>query len=87
MITLLHQMLPSMSLCILQFLNSEINLSSPNNLMVYRNELLRAIELRLTALKGELAAAIDQAAGTTCSFEDVINIEKFSYYFGAVEMR
>ncbi|XP_016449090.1 uncharacterized protein LOC107774133 isoform X3 [Nicotiana tabacum] len=52
-----------------------------------KNELLRAIELRLTALKGELAAAIDQAAGTTCSFEDVINIEKFSYYFGAVEMR
>ncbi|XP_075111242.1 uncharacterized protein LOC142181707 isoform X2 [Nicotiana tabacum] len=52
-----------------------------------KNELLRAIELRLTALKGELAAAIDQAAGTTCSFEDIINIEKFSYYFGAVELR
>ncbi|XP_060181569.1 uncharacterized protein LOC132611179 isoform X1 [Lycium barbarum] len=52
-----------------------------------KNELLRAMDLRLTALKGELAAAFDQAAGTTCSFEDTINIEKFSYYFGAVELR
>ncbi|MCE0482059.1 hypothetical protein HAX54_040438 [Datura stramonium] len=52
-----------------------------------KNELLRAMDLRLTALKGELAAAFDQAAGTTCSFEDIINIEKFSYYFGAVEFR
>ncbi|KAK4351205.1 hypothetical protein RND71_030518 [Anisodus tanguticus] len=45
------------------------------------------MDLRLTALKGEIAAAFDQAAGTTCSFEDIINIEKFSYYFGAVELR
>ncbi|KAJ8552879.1 hypothetical protein K7X08_020272 [Anisodus acutangulus] len=52
-----------------------------------KNELLRAMDLRLTALKGELADAFDQAAGTTCSFEDIINIEKFSYYFGAVELR
>ncbi|KAK4363529.1 hypothetical protein RND71_018770 [Anisodus tanguticus] len=51
-----------------------------------KNELLRVMDLRLTALKGELAAAFDQAAGTTCSFEDIINIEKFSYYFGAVEL-
>lgn len=55
--------------------------------MVNRNELLRAMDLRLTALKGELAAAFDQAAGTRCSFEDIIDIEKFSYYFGAVELR
>ncbi|XP_016565015.1 serine/arginine repetitive matrix protein 2 isoform X2 [Capsicum annuum] len=52
-----------------------------------KNELLRAMDLRLTALKGELAAAFDQAAGTRCSFEDIIDIEKFSYYFGAVELR
>ncbi|CAN4085181.1 unnamed protein product [Withania somnifera] len=52
-----------------------------------KNELLRAIDLRLAALKGELAAAFVQAAGTICSFEDIINIEKFSYYFGAVELR
>lgn len=55
--------------------------------MVNRNELLRAMDLRLAALKGELAAALCQAAGTACSFEDIINIEKFSYYFGAVELR
>lgn len=55
--------------------------------MVNRNELLRAIDLRLTALKGELAATLNQAAGTTCSFENIINIEKFSYYLGAVELR
>ncbi|TMX01620.1 hypothetical protein EJD97_024104 [Solanum chilense] len=52
-----------------------------------KNELLRAIDLRLTALKGELAATLNQAAGTTCSFENIINIEKFSYYLGAVELR
>ncbi|CAN4123447.1 unnamed protein product [Withania somnifera] len=52
-----------------------------------KNELLRAMDLRLTSLKGKLAAAFDQAAGITCSFEDIINIEKFSYYFGAVELR
>lgn len=52
-----------------------------------KNELLRAMDLRLTALKGELAAALYRAAGSACSFNDIINIEKFSYYFGAVELR
>ncbi|MCE0481258.1 hypothetical protein HAX54_038853 [Datura stramonium] len=52
-----------------------------------KNELLRAMNLRLAALTEELASVFDQAVGTKCSFEDITNIEKFSYYFGAVDLR
>lgn len=45
------------------------------------------MDLRLTALTEELAAVFDQAVGTNCSFGDITNIEKFSYYFGAVDLR
>lgn len=71
----------------LEILNSVIILASPKILTVNRNELLRAMDLRLAALTGELAAVFDKAVGTKCSFEDITNIEKFSYYFGAVDLR
>ncbi|CAH9090676.1 unnamed protein product [Cuscuta epithymum] len=52
-----------------------------------KNELMRAIDLRLTALRRELGDAFDQAAGTNCSCEDIIRIEKFSDHFGAADLR
>lgn len=60
---------------------------NPSSSDASKNELLRAMDLRLTAITEELAAVFDQAVGTKCSFQDITNIEKFSYYFGAVELR
>ncbi|XP_059298769.1 uncharacterized protein LOC132051631 [Lycium ferocissimum] len=60
---------------------------NPSSADASKNELLRAMDLRLTALTEELAAVFDQAVGTKCSFEDITNIENFSYYFGAVDLR
>ncbi|KAK6117832.1 hypothetical protein DH2020_048430 [Rehmannia glutinosa] len=58
-----------------------------NLTVAYRNELLKAIDLRLTALRGELEAAFDQAAGSTSSVEEMTDIEKFSHHFGSIELR
>ncbi|CAH9098106.1 unnamed protein product [Cuscuta europaea] len=52
-----------------------------------KNELMRAIDLRLTTLRRELGDAFDQAAGTYCSGEDIFGIEKFSDHFGAADLR
>ncbi|KAK2988948.1 hypothetical protein RJ640_026216 [Escallonia rubra] len=52
-----------------------------------KHELLRAVDLRLTALRGELAATYNQAAGLTCSPDDLINLEILSHHFGAGDIR
>ncbi|XP_024989495.1 histone H3.v1-like isoform X2 [Cynara cardunculus var. scolymus] len=52
-----------------------------------KNELLRAVELRLTALKDEIAAAFDQATGARCSTKDLSDLENFAHHFGAKKIR
>lgn len=52
-----------------------------------RNELLRAVDLRLTALKDELALAFDRATGARCSTKDISDLENFAHHFGAKDIR
>ena len=52
-----------------------------------RNELLRAVDLRLTALRDEIAAAFNQATGARCSTKDISDLENFAHHFGAKEIR
>lgn len=52
-----------------------------------RNELLRAMDLRLAALRDELASAFCQAIGTSCSPKEITDLQTFSHYFGAINIR
>lgn len=52
-----------------------------------RNELLRAMDLRLTALREELLASFNQAIGATCSVKQVADLDIFAQHFGAVNLR
>ncbi|XP_068669543.1 uncharacterized protein [Aristolochia californica] len=52
-----------------------------------KNELLRAMELRLTASRTELIAALERAAGATCSIEQTTSLNEFARHFGATDIR
>lgn len=51
-----------------------------------KNELLRAIDLRLNALREELNTAFDQAAGSRYSVEEMTDLEKFANHFGSRDL-
>lgn len=53
----------------------------------FRNELLRAMDLRLAELREELGTAFNRAAGTSCSSKELIDLETFSHHFGAMDIR
>ncbi|KAJ8767876.1 hypothetical protein K2173_020816 [Erythroxylum novogranatense] len=52
-----------------------------------KNELVRAMNLRLTALRKELAAAIKQVAGFTCSSHQITTLIEFCENFGATALK
>ncbi|XP_057482882.1 COP1-interacting protein 7-like isoform X2 [Actinidia eriantha] len=52
-----------------------------------KNELLRAMNLRLATLRGELVAAFNLAAGATCSSNNIFDMEKLCQHFEAIDLR
>ncbi|MED6172070.1 hypothetical protein PIB30_046696 [Stylosanthes scabra] len=52
-----------------------------------RNELLRAMDLRLTALRSKFVETIDKAVGATCSPKTMTHLAKFSQHFGAIKIK
>ncbi|XP_044461791.1 uncharacterized protein LOC123193070 [Mangifera indica] len=50
-----------------------------------KNELLRAMDLRISALRGELAAAFKQAAGAIFSNEELANLVELFQHFGLAD--
>lgn len=52
-----------------------------------RNELLRALDLRLEALEEELALSFNRAAGATCSPKQIADLSAFSEHFGVMNLR
>ncbi|KAG5233014.1 COP1-interacting protein [Salix suchowensis] len=53
---------------------------------ISRKEWLRAVGLRLTALKRELAAALSRAFGAICSCKEITYLVEFCEYFGATDL-
>ncbi|KAJ4978099.1 hypothetical protein NE237_008879 [Protea cynaroides] len=52
-----------------------------------KNELLRAMDLRLTVQSQELLSAFSLAAGATCSSKQIADLAAFAEHFGAVDLR
>ncbi|KAI0531358.1 hypothetical protein KFK09_000911 [Dendrobium nobile] len=51
-----------------------------------KNELLRAMDLRLAALKEELVDSFNRAAGAKCSTNQISDLASFAHHFGAAEL-
>ncbi|XP_057458441.1 uncharacterized protein LOC130749152 isoform X2 [Lotus japonicus] len=51
-----------------------------------KNELLRAMDLRLTALNNKLAGTFNEATGAKCSLKDMAYLANFCQHFGATNI-
>ncbi|XP_072996919.1 uncharacterized protein [Typha latifolia] len=52
-----------------------------------KNELLRALDLRLMTLKEETVVSLNRAAGSNLSKEEISDISAFAAHFGALDLR
>uniref|UniRef100_A0A0A0KPC7 COP1-interacting protein 7 n=1 Tax=Cucumis sativus TaxID=3659 RepID=A0A0A0KPC7_CUCSA len=52
-----------------------------------KNDLLRAMDLRLTALNKDLTAAFEKAHGAACSSKEISHLAKFTEHFGAINLK
>ncbi|XP_022764905.1 muscle M-line assembly protein unc-89-like isoform X2 [Durio zibethinus] len=52
-----------------------------------KNELLHAMDLRLTALRSELVAAFNRVVGETCSYKEMTHLANFCENFGANDVK
>lgn len=52
-----------------------------------KNELLRAMDLRVTTLRCELVSAFNHAAQSMCSVKEITNIKNFCEHFGVENLR
>lgn len=66
------------------FAKAEVDMTSS---FESKNELLRAVDSRLSELKEQLAVALNQATGASCSPKDISDLENFAHHFGADDIR
>ncbi|XP_076953570.1 uncharacterized protein LOC143627679 [Bidens hawaiensis] len=66
------------------FAKAEVDMTSS---FESKNELLRAVDSRLSELKQQFGEALNQATGITCSPKDLSNLENFAHHFGAEDIR
>lgn len=73
---------------------NSIDVAPSNNLKgeaastdVSKNDLLRAMDLRFTALRRDLTLAFHKAVGSTCSSKEISDLAQFSEHVGATDLK
>nr|XP_043615458.1 serine/arginine repetitive matrix protein 1-like [Erigeron canadensis]XP_043615460.1 serine/arginine repetitive matrix protein 1-like [Erigeron canadensis] len=66
------------------FAKAEVDMTSS---FESKNELLRAVDSRLSGLKEQIVDALFQATGARFSLKDISDLENFAHHFGAEDIR